>query len=133
MSENPKPDLTKPLDIKAFLYNELGMCACIEFAPTLETIRDFLIWSADNKTPGNRYNDLFGGHVGTFYMIAMALDRAGLLEHGTSMRFPWLTQMGEDLLNGLRHNFFDDIESASGTAYDGELYTNPDGSISDGH
>ena len=122
MSEKPKPDLTNPLDIKAFLFNELGVCGCVALPPMLETIRDFLIWADGKKEPGNQYHNLFGGNIGTYYLVATALDKAGLIEHGVSIRYPSLSETGRALLEGIKTNLFFDIDDAFGTAYDGAWY-----------
>jgi hypothetical protein len=119
---NAQPDLNKALDILAWLNNELGISNDIEFVPLLETIRDFLRWVDSKKVLGNRYDDLFGGHVGTYYLVACALEHAGLITHGLEIRYPALTVPGRTLLRTLTAFPLTDVEQASGTAYDGEWH-----------
>ena len=73
-----------------------------------------------HKERDNWYDCLFGGHTGTYYLIACALEQAGLITHGTSIRFPLPTREGQAFLHGLETISWDEIDKASGIAYDGE-------------
>lgn len=119
--EFPK-ELT-PVNIKAFFYNHFGACGCSELEDMIETIKDLLIWHKNREDRVN-YDKLYGGNLGIFYLLAGMIDYAGLAEHGGSIRYPWLSPDGEDFLNALQKYSAEEIEEASGTAYDGLRYGN---------
>ena len=119
-----EPDFTKPIDVKAFFYNELGACGCSDMEAMIAEVKRFLSW-ADSGTPAydtRVYYDKLYNSEGVFYLIAGMMDNANLIEHGTGIRFPWLTSEGIDFLSAL--NTLDPlaIEEAEGEAYDGLTY-----------
>lgn len=118
---NPSPDFTKPVDIQAFFYRKLGACGCSDLEAMISVVRDLLQWMADFKERPS-YEQLFGGNTGVFYLLAGMLDHAGLTEHGSSIRHPWLTDMGKQLLNALTTIPAEQIEESEGVAYDGATY-----------
>jgi len=112
-------DLT-PLNIKAYLYNNLGLCGCSELDEIVAVLLRLLEWHGGDKE--TRYDELFPGNVGVFYLLAGMLDGLGLSEHGTAIRHPWLTEDGKRLLAALRRHPAQEIDDASGEAYDGCHY-----------
>ncbi len=106
-----KPDYSKPVDVLAFLQHAFGACACSDVGEMLKPIIAVL-------------NGTKGQHIefdGVFYIVAGILTNWGLLEHGTSIRGSWLTVEGIQLMYTL-DGPVEDIEDASGKAYDGLDY-----------
>ena len=120
--ENKLPDFSKHIDINAFFINEFGGCGCSDVEEMINVIRDLLEWVSKNPEKRKRFDELFDGNTGIFYILIGQLDRLDLCEHGTSIRHPFLTQKGEDLLNSLKTMDSAEIENSSGEAYDGLYY-----------
>lgn len=118
------PDFTKPLDVQAFFYNELGACGCMDLAAMIATVKDLLRWVSAKKNNNNRYDTLFGGNTGVFYLLLGLLDTAELCEYGHSTSYPWLTDKGGNLLKALSTFTADEIKNSEGVAYDGIYYVN---------
>lgn len=119
MSEQ-EPDFTKAVNVKAFFFNKLGACGCSELDVMLYTIHYLIEWMNDRDR--ECYDTLFGGDTGVYYIIAGILDSVGLCEHGGSIRYPWLTPKGKNLLRALQTFSIDQIEQSVGEAYDGCEY-----------
>lgn len=117
------PELT-PINLKAYFYNNFGACGCSELDEMLATVTSLLAWHDEPMEKRPRYNELYDGNTGIFYLLAGLLDNLGLVEHGYSIRNPWLTVEGMDLLEALRKTSYEEIEEASGEAYDGLRYGN---------
>lgn len=109
-------DLT-PLNLKSYLFNALRACGCSEQEEMVGELIKLLEWHADRDKPS--YKELYGGRIGVFYLLAGQLDELHLAEHGTSGRWPWLTESGQKLLAALEQYDADTIEAAEGEAYDG--------------
>lgn len=116
-----KPDFTKPVDILAFFYSEFGACGCSGLGAMFDVIRNLLEWLDSDMDTRPKYNTLFNGNVGVFYLLAGKLECLELSGHNTSIRVAWLTEEGQKFLNALRKFSNDEIEFASGDAYD-DLY-----------
>lgn len=116
-----KPDFTKPVDILAFFYNEFGACGCSELYTMIDVIRDLLEWLNSDIDTRPRYDTLFNGNVGVYYLLAGKLDCLEFSGHGTSIRVAWLTEKGRKFLSALNRFSNEEIEFASGDAYD-DLY-----------
>lgn len=116
-----EPDFNLPQDLQAFLLNELGICSCSEYEPLFETLKQFLEWVDSDNRPA--YSKLFCGNVGAFYLISGIAERADLSTHGVSIRHPFLSEKGKELLAALRGaspTLMDGYEKAE--AYDGYWY-----------
>lgn len=111
-------DLT-PINLLAYLYNAWGNCGCSETAEMVKSILRLLEWMDGDKV--TKYADLYP-EAGVFYLLAGRLDSLGLTEHGTSIRYPWLTDDGQRLLAALKSTDPETIENAQGEAYDGCSY-----------
>ncbi|MHA1360786.1 MAG: hypothetical protein ACTSRC_21905 [Candidatus Helarchaeota archaeon] len=116
-----EPDFDKNIDILAFLYNELGACGCSEIDEMLKTLLKFLEWANNIGGSKPEYKYVVDD-IGAFYFIAGRLTDAGLIEHGVSIRYSWLTDKGERLLNALRNKKIEEILKAEGKAYNGYYY-----------
>jgi hypothetical protein len=113
-------DLT-PLNLQAYFYHAFKACGCSEMQAMHETVLKLLEWHEGEKKV--RYHELFN-QPGVFYILAGMLDNLGLAEHGTAIRYAWLTSDGKRLLEALRQHTAKEIEEASGIAYDGLHYGN---------
>lgn len=114
-------DLT-PLNLLAYFGHAFGACGCSDIADMYLALLELLEWH--NAGEGRvKYDELFETR-GIFYLLAGLVDNLGLSEHGTAIRYPWLTDDGRRLLSALAEHGPDKIESASGKAYDGCHYGN---------
>lgn len=119
MSHEKLPAELTPINLLAYLYNAWGRCGCSETAEMVKSLRRLLEWMDGDKE--TRYDTLYP-ELGTFYLLAGRLDSLGLTEHGSSIRYPWLTQDGKRLLAALQSTAPETIEDAEGEAYDGLSY-----------
>lgn len=121
-----KPDFTKPVDILAFFYNEFGACGCSEVDTMIDVIRDLLEWLDSDIDTRPKYNTLFNGNVGVYYLLAGKLEYLEFSGHGFSIRVAWLTEEGQEFLSALKNFSNEEIEYACGGAYDDAYYGNND-------
>lgn len=105
-----------PQEIKTFMQAKFGACGCSEITPMLTTLKEFLL--EKTKKVEIRYDYLFNGDLGVFYIIAGIATEAGLLEHGTSIRYSWLTFKGISFLKALSKFTFEEIEESEVEIYD---------------
>jgi len=118
MSEN-KPDFTKPVDVMQFIYNTFHPCGCSDRVSVLQEVRGFLFWLKEDSKDRVRYDSLFRGFVGIFYIMAGICDRAYLCGHGGGIRNAWIEPLGRELLHALETIPLETIAEAEGEAYDG--------------
>jgi hypothetical protein len=116
------PDDLTPLNLNAYLTNAFAVCGCAEKESVIVEIVSLLEWHKGSVNHRAGYQSLYNGNVGVFYLLAGWFDALGLSEHGTGIRYPWLTPDGERLLAALKSHTVTEIESASGEAYDGLWY-----------
>lgn len=121
MDSKDYPAEWTPLDIHVLLGSGFGVCGCAEYHDVIVELIRLLDWHDNIQDDRASYDTIFS-NVGTFYLMAGALDRLGLVEHGTSVRGGWLTRHGEALLRGLRATTADAIENAEGRGFDGLEY-----------
>jgi len=119
--DKKEPDFNKPVDVCAFLFSELHFCGCFEFDETVAELKRVLLW-ADTSPDRASYEKLYPGNIGVFYLVCALLDDAGILEHGTSIRYPFLTSRGRDLFTALNRFSVEELEAPDGEAYDGLQY-----------
>jgi hypothetical protein len=110
-----EPNFNKPEDIAAFLGNELGLCGCTDEEPYLKALIRLLEWH-NNKDVG--FESLYFDD-GVYYLLAGMIDRAGLSEHGSSIRAPFLSTKGRELLKGLKTITIEELRHTEKEAYDG--------------
>ena len=117
------PEELTPLNIKAYFSNTLGACGCSELDTMIESILRFLHWCENYPTniKAMGYFELYS-EIGVFYIIAGLLDGLCLIQHGTSIRYPFLTEDGKRFLNALETYSAEEIDNANGEAYDGLYY-----------
>lgn len=119
------PDFSKPIDVLAFLLNELGFCMCFDFEPTIASLVEVLAW-CDAGTERQSFDVKYKDNVGDYYLRIALVENAGLVDHGVSARYPFLRKSGMELLLALRKFTPEQIENASGKAYDGSRYGRQD-------
>ena len=118
-----EPDFNKPVNIHAFFSNHFGMCGCSEFEPMQRLIIKLLEWHGADMGNRPKWDTLFNGNTGVFYIIAGIMTEADLIEHGGSIRCGWLTDKGKLLLANLKKFTAEEIEDcAPEIAYDGLTY-----------
>lgn len=114
-----KINFGKAINMKAFLYNELGACGCSELSEILRVLCKFFVWiEQEFPTP---YESLFASR-GVYYIVAGTCEKADLIEHGISVRAPFLTVRGENFAAAMKVHTGQQIEEARGEAYDGCWY-----------
>jgi hypothetical protein len=119
------PDDLGPLNLKAWLYNNLGFCGCTDMGDAIGALLKLLEWHDDDMTAREPWGTLYRDGEGLFYLLAGFIDVMGLSEHGSGIRHPWLTASGKRLLAALKAHTPEQIESAYGEAYDGCTYGEP--------
>src|SRR4030095_7578006 len=120
IDQSKLPVQLTPLNLKAYFFNAFNMCGCSETDEILTEIIRLLEWHESDKE--TKYMHLYPGYIGVFYLLSGLLDSLNLSEHGTSARFAWLTEDGKRLLTALKQYSADEIENATGEAYDGCWY-----------
>ena len=114
-------DLT-PINIKAYFYNCFGACGCSELGEMVVTIKRLLEWHAASQEDSRANYESLYGELGVFYLLSGMLENLDLADHGSSIRFPWLSGDGRRLLEALQKYLAEEIDDASGEAYDGLHY-----------
>ena len=87
------------------IVGKLGCCGCGAPQITLKAVHQMLKSIADKETPFKEkkaYPDGWDITENAYVQfMAYTLDNLEFTEHGTSIRFPWLTEKGKQLLNAL--------------------------------
>lgn len=106
-----------PIKVQRFLYDKLGFCGCTEFRPAILRLVELLKWvkQRDNIQYDKLYNS-----AGIYYLLIHPLEQADLIDHGVSIRVPWLTDKGEELLVALQNFSIKEIEDADDLYEDDE-------------
>jgi hypothetical protein len=106
------------------LYGDIGFCGCGDPGSAYDTIGMILAlidlkWKDPEKTDHAHWkacSELIQQQAGTsggaFNLVMYILDRAGLLEHGSSVRGAWLTKRGKHCLHLMNAYSFDEVEGA---------------------
>lgn len=81
-------------------------CGCGSYSDEdTELIKKVFYYAAENRTEKFKdviFNEYFGDEDRMAEMMMNILDSVGLVEHGSTMRYPWLTDIGEALYAGLK-------------------------------
>jgi hypothetical protein len=95
------PEELTPDSVLSWCMTELGYCQCMPSDGFLNTLRTLLEWCS---TDGERkpFHEQFIGNEGLAYLCLGALERAGLVNHGSSIRCPFLEGDGSRLLAWIR-------------------------------
>lgn len=89
---------------KDLLFDKFGCCGCTEENYLIDAIKKVLVYAQD-KTETRNYANLFT-ELALFYIVAGILSDEDYIEHGSAIRWPWLTTKGEDLLAFLTNESF---------------------------
>ena len=84
------------------LYQDLNLCGCGYVNATLDLFRKILAGASTNPVQGYRDFDID-------YLAAVMLTGADLLDHGTSVSYPWITPKGARLLDAMTRLDMDDV------------------------
>lgn len=79
------------------LEDELQFCGCVETEAIISIIVK-LMQDFENKIDYKHRSLSFDSDAALYYLIVDKLEHLDFIEHGTSIRFPWLTQKGKDWL-----------------------------------
>lgn len=74
------------------LDENFGWCGCSEEEKMLDEIRKVLDW-ASLEDKDKRYQE---GFPAVYYIVAGILNNLEFIEHGTAIRYPWLTDEGKE-------------------------------------
>lgn len=81
-------------------------CGCGSYSDEdTELIKKVFYYAAENRTEKFKdviFNEYFDGEDRMAEMMMNILESVGLVEHGSTMRYPWLTDIGEALYAGLK-------------------------------
>lgn len=95
----------KPEEAYTFTCDKIGICGCCDHSP-IDLIQTVLEWAAtphDKRPTWDGFIEtVFSGNDPAAYCTLTLCDRAGLLEHGSSIRGAWLTKLGKDYLACLK-------------------------------
>lgn len=87
-----------------------GLCGCVGEEPIVDLAvkllkdfrREFKEIDGDDEPVEKRWKKRFIDFEEDpikYYLVTHLLEEANLIEHGTSVRFPWLTSLGEEWLS----------------------------------
>ncbi len=95
------PEELTPDSVGDWFTRELGYCDCIPAHEWLNMLGTLLEW-CDVRRERKRFDVQFKGNEGFAYICLAALERAGLVDHGTAIRCPFLDDDGRRLLDWIR-------------------------------
>jgi hypothetical protein len=122
IGDKKEPDFMNLVDIHAFFGNEFGACGCYDMASMIEIVKKLMVWIDSENNYKSSCDTLFP-HIGLYYLIMGTLEKALLVDHGSSARWPWLTLKGKALLEGLEEYTPVEIEDClEGLGYDSCYY-----------
>jgi hypothetical protein len=91
-----------------YVQDQFGLCGCSDGAAAVDLIGEVLV-ALDRKRPHRpedpiptwdalkkRFHE--EDDPGIYYLVMGALEREGLIEHGTSIRGSWTTDAGRELV-----------------------------------
>lgn len=93
-----------------FAFGKLGLCGCIDPGFVISGIYNLLNYidaqqKEDNVLPpigGKTYSRLYewsdDENEWTRLFALYTIDTCGLIDHGTSLHYPWLTDLGKDFI-----------------------------------
>jgi hypothetical protein len=101
----------------------LGLCGCGNPEAAYDLIRDLLSLAPFYEDSRWKTAEALTGNIpGAHHIVLGAMDRAGLIEHGSSQNGAWLTDKGTWCLAAMRTAEFDDLDQ-HGYPHDGEACT----------
>jgi hypothetical protein len=130
MVENPSDSPEKPtrdamLDhLYKVFFDDLGMCGCGRPNEAYSLVRDILALAPLYEENRWRLAETLTGGGAAHHIILSALDRAELMEHGSSLDGAWLTDKGAWCLAAMRTVEFAEISEQGGYPHGGGECTN---------
>lgn len=86
-------------DAEAFYFGALGLCGCGRPNAVYALILDCLRAQDENILDADKIAEMIAANADLFAEFLLhSLDRDGLIEHGGSVLYPWLTDKGEAML-----------------------------------
>jgi hypothetical protein len=82
----------------------LNLCGCVDETAVDQAVLSFLEWAGSDMETRPKYGQLFDGNEGVYCLVSGMIENAGWIEHGISIRHPWLTNAGEELIEALRES-----------------------------
>ena len=82
------------------IANDLGICGCGSPADAYEAVHKLLLALQKSSSPTTEWADWYNLVDNNPYALILAylLDNKEYIEHGTSIRHPWLTSKGINLI-----------------------------------
>lgn len=99
-------------------YDDLGMCGCGLPDEAYNLVRDLLSLAPLYEESRWRLAETLTGGGAAGHIILSSLDRASLLEHGSSLNGAWLTDKGAWCLAAMRLVEYDEMAQV-GYPHDG--------------
>lgn len=87
-AESPKPDFTKPIDLLAYFYEELGACGCSDLEAMITVVRSLLAWIDDKSKPGFESLSLAARGCTTYSSVGLIPWACAIM--GSLFVFPFL-------------------------------------------
>ena len=78
----------------SYLTSFLGFCSCGDPENIAIWVKDKLKKETNEYTKSDKYNE-------ADYFFLYWADNKGLTEHGSSIRFCWLTELGEEIIEDI--------------------------------
>lgn len=101
----------------------LGLCGCGNPEAAYDLVRDLLgLMPLYEDSRWRVAESLTGSIPGAHHIVLGTMERAGLIEHGSSLHGAWLTLKGEWCLAAMRAAEFGDLDQ-QGYPHDGEPCT----------
>lgn len=88
-------------NIERILSDKFGDCVCSETEILINDLIILLEHLSVDIEQRMHYSKLFK-ELGYYYVLTGILNDIEMIEHGTSIRFPWLTEKGKVFLNDLK-------------------------------
>lgn len=101
-------------DARKIIFEEIGFCGCGNPEDALDLVRESLVLMSSDKDTGDPWGKLHSlllrdEQQGLFHMFLYGLERADLIEHGSSIACSWTTPKGDLFLQFLLENTSEQI------------------------
>lgn len=116
--DNPSRDVILDHLYRVF-FDDLGMCGCNLPDEAYNLVRDILTLAPLHEESRWRLAETLTGGGAAHHIILSTLDRAELIEHGSSLDGAWLTDKGTWCLAAMRGVEFDEVSREGGYPHDG--------------
>lgn len=94
--------ISYPNDFAGCVYHYAGLCGCGSDGPAQLLVQVLRFCALDHESQRAHPFGKEGCYYSTEHeLAAKVLDKAGLVDHGTGIGWPWLTDWGRELLAAL--------------------------------